>query len=103
MLFNLNTSLILFLLTTVYVLNEDTLLSINSLAPPLQDESMSLLSVHMGLENLYQQRNPSLNLDSMDKQDSLVATGGRCFALVRGPELRSGNLKIRGLLLKVRE
>lgn len=47
---------------------------------------MSLLSVHMGLENLCQQRIPSLNPDNMDKQEGSVATGGRCFTLSGKPE-----------------
>lgn len=71
--------------------------SLIALYPPTpsqkKDESMSLLSVHMGLENLCQQRIPSLNLDNIDQQEGLVATGGRCFALVRGPELRCGTSK----------
>lgn len=67
---------------------------------------MSLLSVHMGLENLCQQRIPSLNPDNMDKQEGSVATGGRCFTLVRGPEVRRKYLRTKAqqfLLLKVCE
>lgn len=78
-------------------INQDTLLFVNRYVFPhplkKKDESMSLLSVHMGLENLCQQRIPSLNLDNIDKQEGLVATGGRCLALVRGPELRCGTSK----------
>lgn len=48
-----------------------------------QDESMSLLSVHMGLEGVCQQRKASQSLDDMEKQEGSQATGGRCVALVR--------------------
>ncbi|KAM3606718.1 uncharacterized protein V6R79_021938 [Siganus canaliculatus] len=46
-------------------------------------QSMSLLSVHMGLEGASQ------SLDSMVAQEEAVATGGRCFSLSAHPELQS--------------
>lgn len=48
-----------------------------------QDQSMSLLSVHMGLDGVCQQRKASLSLDNMEKQEESMATGGRCITLVR--------------------
>lgn len=43
---------------------------------------MSLLSVHMDLDGACCQRKASQSLEDMEKQE-LVATGGRCFTLVR--------------------
>lgn len=48
-----------------------------------QDQSMSLLSVHMDLNGACQQRKASQSWDDMEKQEELMATGGRCFTLVR--------------------
>lgn len=50
---------------------------------PDQDQSMSLLSVHMGLDGVCQQRKASQSLDNMEEQEESVATGGRCITLVR--------------------
>lgn len=44
---------------------------------------MSLLSVHMGSGSL----SPH-SLDHMEKQEGLVATGGRCITLVRSTVVR---------------
>lgn len=52
-----------------------------------QDESMSLLSVHMGLEGICLQRKASQSLDNMEKQEGSLTTGGRCIALVRVADL----------------
>ncbi|KAK2824073.1 hypothetical protein Q5P01_021248 [Channa striata] len=53
-----------------------------------KDQSMSLLSVHMGSD-----QNKGLqsvdNVDKQDKQDKLVPTGGSCFSLSKKPELQS--------------
>lgn len=48
-----------------------------------QDQSMSLLSVHMDLDGTCQQRKALQSLEDMEKQEDLMATGGRCFTLVR--------------------
>ena len=48
-----------------------------------QDQSMSLLSVHMDLDGACQHRKSSQSLEDMEKQEQLMATGGRCFTLVR--------------------
>lgn len=47
-----------------------------------QDQSMSLLSVHMGLDGVCQQRKASQGLDNMEKQEESMATGGQCSTLV---------------------
>ncbi|XP_051271545.1 spectrin beta chain, non-erythrocytic 1 isoform X6 [Dicentrarchus labrax] len=54
-----------------------------------EDQSMSLLSVHMGLDGVCQQRKASQSLDNMEKQEGSVATGGRCITLSGKPELQS--------------
>ncbi|GLD56143.1 uncharacterized protein AKAME5_000853000 [Lates japonicus] len=54
-----------------------------------KDQSMSLLSVHMDLNGAYQQRKASQSRDDMEKQEGLMATGGRCFTLAGKPELQS--------------
>ncbi|XP_037637681.1 uncharacterized protein LOC119495375 isoform X3 [Sebastes umbrosus] len=54
-----------------------------------KDQSMSLLSVHMGLDGVCQQRKASLSLDNMEKQEESTATGGRCITLSGKPELQS--------------
>ncbi|XP_070697709.1 spectrin beta chain, non-erythrocytic 1 [Pempheris klunzingeri] len=54
-----------------------------------KDESMSLLSVHMGLDGVCQQRKASQSLDNMEKQEGSVGTGGRCVILSGKPELQS--------------
>ncbi|XP_049927094.1 spectrin beta chain, non-erythrocytic 5 isoform X4 [Epinephelus moara] len=54
-----------------------------------EDHSMSLLSVHMGLDGICQQREASHSLDNMEKQEESVATGGRCITLSGKPELQS--------------
>ena len=48
-----------------------------------QDQSMSLLSVHMGVDGVCEQRKASHSLDNMEMQEESVATGGRCVTLVR--------------------
>uniref|UniRef100_A0A8C4IKA7 PH domain-containing protein n=1 Tax=Dicentrarchus labrax TaxID=13489 RepID=A0A8C4IKA7_DICLA len=55
----------------------------------MKDQSMSLLSVHMGLDGVCQQRKASQSLDNMEKQEGSVATGGRCITLSGKPELQS--------------
>ncbi|XP_041803637.1 uncharacterized protein LOC121613964 isoform X2 [Chelmon rostratus] len=54
-----------------------------------KDQSMSLLSVHMGLDGVCQQRKASQSLDNMEKQEGSVATGGRYITLSGKPELQS--------------
>ncbi|XP_047459002.1 uncharacterized protein LOC125018769 isoform X3 [Mugil cephalus] len=55
----------------------------------LKDQSMSLLSVHMGLDGVCQQRSASQTLEDSKKPEGPVATGGRCFTLSGKPELQS--------------
>lgn len=50
---------------------------------------MSLLSVHMGLDGVCQQRQASQSLDNMDKQEGSMTTGGRCVTLVRATTVSS--------------
>lgn len=50
-----------------------------------QDQSMSLLSVHMGLDGSCQRGKPAESTEDMEKQEELMATGGRSFSLVRLP------------------
>ncbi|XP_027133554.1 spectrin alpha chain, non-erythrocytic 1 isoform X5 [Larimichthys crocea] len=54
-----------------------------------EDQSMSLLSVHMGLDGVCQQRKAAPSLDDMENQEGSVATGGRCITLSGKPELQS--------------
>ncbi|KAG7999958.1 Spectrin beta chain [Nibea albiflora] len=54
-----------------------------------KDQSMSLLSVHMGLDGICQQRKAAQSLDDTEKQEGSVATGGRCITLSGKPELQS--------------
>ncbi|XP_018535754.1 uncharacterized protein LOC108885782 isoform X3 [Lates calcarifer] len=54
-----------------------------------KDQSMSLLSVHMDLNGACQQRKASQSWDDMEKQEELMATGGRCFTLAGKPEMQS--------------
>ncbi|XP_038593334.1 uncharacterized protein LOC119917207 isoform X3 [Micropterus salmoides] len=54
-----------------------------------KDQSMSLLSVHMGLDGVCQQRKASQGLDNMEKQEESMATGGQCSTLSAKPELQS--------------
>ncbi|XP_023267376.1 uncharacterized protein LOC111658905 isoform X5 [Seriola lalandi dorsalis] len=54
-----------------------------------EDQSMSLLSVHMDLDGACCQRKASQSLEDMEKQEQLMATGGRCFTLSGKPELQS--------------
>ncbi|XP_022599732.1 uncharacterized protein LOC111220790 [Seriola dumerili] len=55
----------------------------------LKDQSMSLLSIHMDLDGACCQRKASQSLEDMEKQEQLMATGGRCFTLSGKPELQS--------------
>ncbi|XP_054874518.1 spectrin beta chain, non-erythrocytic 1 isoform X7 [Amphiprion ocellaris] len=57
--------------------------------PVHRDQSMSLLSVHMGLDGACQQRKASQSLEDMERPEELVATGGRCFTLSGKPELQT--------------
>ncbi|XP_041865988.1 spectrin beta chain, non-erythrocytic 1 isoform X3 [Melanotaenia boesemani] len=57
--------------------------------PVHRDQSMSLLSVHMGLDRESQQRVASQRLEETEKSRELGATGGRCFILSGKPELQS--------------
>ncbi|XP_044229017.1 spectrin beta chain, non-erythrocytic 1 isoform X5 [Thunnus albacares] len=54
-----------------------------------EDQSMSLLSVHMGLDGVCHQRQCSQSLEDMETQEESVATGGRCITLSGKPELQS--------------
>lgn len=45
---------------------------------------MSLLSLHMGLDGDCQQEKPSQSLNDLEQA---MATGGRCFTLVRLAEI----------------
>ncbi|XP_059215398.1 uncharacterized protein LOC131993482 [Centropristis striata] len=54
-----------------------------------KDQSMSLLSVHMGLDGVCQQRKASQSLEDMEKQGEPMATGRRCNTLSGKPELQS--------------
>uniref|UniRef100_A0A671VLS9 Uncharacterized LOC115596860 n=1 Tax=Sparus aurata TaxID=8175 RepID=A0A671VLS9_SPAAU len=54
-----------------------------------EDQSMSLLSVHMGLDGVCQQIQASQSLDNMEKQEGSMTTGGRCSTLGGNPELQS--------------
>ncbi|XP_068581389.1 uncharacterized protein [Cebidichthys violaceus] len=58
-------------------------------AGSLKDQSMSLLSVHMGLDGVCRQRKASQSLDNAEKQEDSMATGGRCINLSGKPELQS--------------
>ncbi|XP_034040277.1 uncharacterized protein LOC117522969 [Thalassophryne amazonica] len=51
----------------------------------LQDQSVSLLSVHMGLDATFQQRK---NLEDKEKQEETTATGGRRVTMCGKPELQ---------------
>ncbi|XP_054874513.1 uncharacterized protein LOC111574721 isoform X1 [Amphiprion ocellaris] len=62
---------------------------VDELAGGLKDQSMSLLSVHMGLDGACQQRKASQSLEDMERPEELVATGGRCFTLSGKPELQT--------------
>ncbi|XP_044070794.1 spectrin beta chain, non-erythrocytic 1 isoform X6 [Siniperca chuatsi] len=57
--------------------------------PVHRDQSMSLLSVHMGLDGICQQRKASQSLDNMEKQEESMATGGHCSTVSGKPELQS--------------
>lgn len=54
-----------------------------------QDQSMSLLSVHMGLDGVCQQIQASQSLDNMEKQEGSMTTGGHCSTLVRATQISS--------------
>uniref|UniRef100_UPI003AABB54A uncharacterized protein n=1 Tax=Centroberyx gerrardi TaxID=166262 RepID=UPI003AABB54A len=54
-----------------------------------KDQSMSLLSVHMGLDGACRQRMASQSLEDLEKQGQLMATGGRCNTVSGKPELQS--------------
>uniref|UniRef100_UPI0037E9515E uncharacterized protein isoform X1 n=2 Tax=Semicossyphus pulcher TaxID=241346 RepID=UPI0037E9515E len=54
-----------------------------------QDQSMSLLSVHVGLDGVCQQRKASQSLDIMERQEGSMATRGRCVTLSGTPELQA--------------
>ncbi|XP_029926849.1 uncharacterized protein mymx isoform X2 [Myripristis murdjan] len=54
-----------------------------------KDQSMSLLSVHMDLDGLCQQRIASQSLEDIAKHEQLMATGGRCNTVSGKPELQS--------------
>ncbi|XP_075933420.1 uncharacterized protein mymx [Anarhichas minor] len=58
-------------------------------AGSLKDQSMSLLSVHMGVDGVCRQRKASQSLDNAEKQEDSMATGGRCINLSGKPELQS--------------
>lgn len=48
-----------------------------------QDQSMSLLSVHMGLDGVSRQSQAYQSLEDMETQEESMATGGHCITLVR--------------------
>ncbi|KAK1905427.1 Spectrin beta chain non-erythrocytic 5 [Dissostichus eleginoides] len=52
------------------------------------DQSMSLLSVHMGLEGVCQRKAPH-SLGDMEQQEDLMTTRGRCVTLSARPELQT--------------
>ncbi|XP_028279297.1 uncharacterized protein mymx isoform X3 [Parambassis ranga] len=56
----------------------------------LKDQSMSLLSLHMGLDGACQQEKPS---QSLKDSEQAMATGGRCFTLTGKPESMEGTLE----------
>ncbi|XP_069546160.1 uncharacterized protein [Brachyistius frenatus] len=55
----------------------------------LKDQSMSLLSVHMGLDGDCLQRKAQQSLEDTKKPEEPTAAGGRCFTLSGKPELQS--------------
>ncbi|XP_067381669.1 spectrin beta chain, non-erythrocytic 1 isoform X5 [Channa argus] len=54
-----------------------------------EDQSMSLLSIHMGSDGSCQQSETLQSMDTLDRQHELMATGGRCFSLSKMPEVQS--------------
>ncbi|XP_010787794.1 uncharacterized protein mymx isoform X6 [Notothenia coriiceps] len=59
---------------------------VDELAGCSKDESMSLLSVHMGLEGVCQQRKAP---HSLEQQEDLMTTRGRCVTLSARPEMQT--------------
>ncbi|XP_067381665.1 uncharacterized protein [Channa argus] len=55
----------------------------------IKDQSMSLLSIHMGSDGSCQQSETLQSMDTLDRQHELMATGGRCFSLSKMPEVQS--------------
>ncbi|XP_034408319.1 uncharacterized protein LOC117744242 isoform X3 [Cyclopterus lumpus] len=58
-------------------------------AGSLKDQSMSLLSVQMGLDGVCRQRKAPQSLNNIEMQEESVATGGRCITLSGKPELQT--------------
>ncbi|XP_054456577.1 uncharacterized protein LOC129092599 [Anoplopoma fimbria] len=58
-------------------------------AGSLKDQSMGLVSVHMGLDGVCRERKASQSPDNTEKQEESTATGGRCITLSGKPELQS--------------
>ncbi|XP_063730932.1 uncharacterized protein LOC134858766 isoform X5 [Eleginops maclovinus] len=54
-----------------------------------KDQSMSLLSVHMGLDGVCQQRKTPHSLSDLEQQEEFLTTRGRCVTLSGKPELQS--------------
>ncbi|KAM7385846.1 hypothetical protein PAMP_001901 [Pampus punctatissimus] len=54
-----------------------------------KDQSMSLLSVHMGLDGISHQRQAAQSLEDMETQEESMSTGGRCITLSGKQELPS--------------
>ncbi|XP_005742477.1 uncharacterized protein mymx isoform X4 [Pundamilia nyererei] len=55
----------------------------------LKDPSVSLLSVHMGLDGICQQRKASQSQEDLEKPEEHVASGWHCFTSSGKPELQS--------------
>ncbi|XP_042078820.1 spectrin beta chain, non-erythrocytic 5 isoform X6 [Haplochromis burtoni] len=54
-----------------------------------EDPSVSLLSVHMGLDGICQQRKASQSQEDLEKPEERVASGWHCFTSSGKPELQS--------------
>ncbi|KAF0027284.1 hypothetical protein F2P81_020025 [Scophthalmus maximus] len=54
-----------------------------------KDQSMSLLSVHLDLDEACQQRKALQSLEDAEMREEPMATGGRCFTLNGNPDLQS--------------
>lgn len=53
---------------------------------------MSLLSVHMGLDGICQQRKASQSQEDLEKPEEHVASGWHCFTSVSVTAVCNGNL-----------
>lgn len=74
-----------------------SILTLRGPLPSLQDPSMSLLSVHMGLHGNNQRATSCGTLEGvMEKHGESLATGGRCGTMVRGLEEQGQRLATGG-------